>query len=275
MAENEGTAESGENEGTGEVGEHREAAPPTVEEIAKAIGYRDKDQMKDPSKHVDAATYIKNTAKFNESYRQEIKNLKRSQDGIAATIQQIAADKFAEGVRAAEAKLAEAKAAYDPEAIEAAAHEVAAAKQKAAQVATVPANDQAEIDAFCDRNPWFDTNKTMKTDALEYRDKFVKRNPDATTAEVLEYVEVKMKQDYPDKFKTDEPPPRRNSAAGPEGVKSNNTGGQAAWEKQEKELSEFERNTMNAFCEQTHNGKPIMTKKQYIESLAQSGRFGR
>jgi SOS-response transcriptional repressor LexA len=262
--------------GTESEGQHeQEVHQPTIEEIAKAIGYRSKEEMKDPTKHVDAAEYIKRTAKFNEDYRKEIKNLKRSQDGIAATIQQIAADKFAEGVRAAEAKLAEAKAAYDPDAIEAAAHEVREAKQKAAQVATVPATDQAEIDAFCERNTWFDTNKTMRTDALEYREKFVKRNPDATTAEVLEYVETKIKKDYPDKFKATEPAERKQSPAGPEGVKNNNTGAAALWEKQEKELSDFERNTMNALCAQTHNGKPITTKKQYIESLAQSGRFGR
>jgi hypothetical protein len=58
-------------------------------------------------------------------------------------------------------------------------------------------------------------------------------------------------------------------------VKGNNTGGQATWEKQEKELSEIEAKTMNAMCGQMHNGKPIMTKKTYIESLASSGRFGR
>jgi len=260
---------------TGTESEQHEATPPTIEEIAKAIGYRSKEEMKDPSKHVDAAEYIKRTAKFNEDYRKEIKNLKRSQDGVAAMVQQIATDKFAEGVRTAEANLKAAKEAYDPEAIEAAATAVAQAKQKAAQVNTIPATDQAEIDAFCDRNTWFDTNKTMRTDALEYREKFVKRNPDATTAEVLEYVETKIKKDYPDKFEAKEPKERKQSAAGPEGVKNNNTGAQASWEKQEKELSDHERNTMNAMCKQEHNGQPIMTKKQYIEALAQSGRFGR
>lgn len=265
---------------TGQTGEeqeveHQEAAPPSIEEIAKAIGYRSKEEMKDPSKHVDAAEYIKRTAKFNEDYRKEIKNLKKSMDGVTAIIQQTAAAKFDEGVKAAEKRLADAKEAFDVDAIEKAAHEVATAKQRAAEV-KIPSSDQAEIDAFCDRNPWFDTSKTMRTDALEYREKFVKRNPDATTAEVLEYVETKIKKDYPDKFQA-EPvkEERKPTAAGPEGVSTNNTGSKAAWEKQEKELSDFERNTMEALCKQEHNGKPIMTKKQYIESLAQSGRFGR
>ncbi len=258
---------------TGQAGEEtQEVVSPTVEEIAKSIGYRSKEEMKDPSKHVDAAEYIKRTAKFNDDYRKEIKNLKRSMDGISATLQQTAVAKFDEGVKAAEARLKDAKEAFDVDAVEKAAHDVAMAKQNA--VAAIPVKDQAEIDAFCERNPWFDTNKVMRTDALEYREKFVKRNPDATTAEVLEYVETKIKKDYPDKFKVDEPE-KKASPAGPEGVTSNNTSSKATWEKQEKELSDIERNTMNAMCQQMHNGKPIMTKKQYIESLAASGRFGR
>lgn len=266
------TTENADQLGTeGTEGGDNQAAPPSIEEVARSIGYRSKEEMKDPSKHVDAAEYIKRTADFNKGYRAEIKQLKRSIDGITATVSQVAVQKHAEGVREAEARLKAAKESFDPDAIENATVKLQQVKAATPQTNSAP----PEVDEWCERNPWFDTDKTMKTDALEYGDKFQKRNPDATLQEKLDYIEAKIRKEYPDKFKKVEAEPRKGSAAGVEGVQINNTGGKEAWEKQEKELNDFERNTMNAMCEQMHNGKPIMTKKQYIESLAQSGRFGR
>lgn len=254
---------------SGEGGEGAESVTPTIEEVARKMGYRSKEEMKDPSKHVDAATYILNTGKFKESYQQEIKHLKRSMDGITATISQVAVQKHAEGVKEAEQRLSKAKAEFDPDAVEQATLALQQAK------AAAPANDvPPEVNEWCERNPWFDTDKGMKADALEYRAKFIKANPDASVSEALEYIEKKIRKDYPDAF-TDAKEQRKAPAAGPEGVRSVNSTGKEKWEQQEKELSTYERDTMNALCGQMHNGKPIMTKKTYIENLAQSGRFGR
>jgi tetratricopeptide (TPR) repeat protein len=266
------TGQTGSEESTQE--EHQEAAQPTIEEIAKSIGYRDKSEMKDPSKHVDAATYIKNTAKFNDSYRQEIKNLKRSIDGITATVSQVAVQKHAEGIAQAKAELKAAKEAFDPDAVEQATIALQKIKDSAPKA---EAQAPAEVDEWCERNSWFEADKGMKADALEYREKYIKANPDATISETLAYIEKKIRKDYPESFETKEAKPsaKAGPSAGPEGLGTVGGNSKEPWEKYEKELNKTERDTMNALCGMLHNGKAVITKKQYIDNLAASGRFGR
>ena len=159
-------------------------------------------------------------------------------------------------------------------AIEQATIKLQQAKTAAAPKDTTP----PEVDEWCDRNTWFESDKGMKADALEYRAKYLKANPDASITDTLEYIEKKIKKDYPEVFtaeKKEETPPRKaGPAAGPEGA---GTGGSSkdTWEKHEKDLNQTERDTMNALCGMMHNGKPVITKKQYIDNLAASGRFGR
>lgn len=259
-------------EGAGQPEERHEGAQQPkyedrIAELATKVGWK-------PTGPLSAEDFLATMPDRFHGQGKELKALKRSIDGITATVSQVAQQKYDEGIRDAEKRLAAAKADYDPDAVEAAT--VALERAKAAKANVQPQAEPVEVTEFIERNPWFESDRIMRTDALEYREKFLKTNPDAGLDEMLEYVERKIKKDYPEKFAAkEEKSERKPPAAGPEGVKSSASQGKEKWEVWEKDLSDFERNTMNAYCSQTHNGKPLMTKKQYIESLAQSGRFGR
>lgn len=183
-------AENGDGKGTEK----------SVEEVAREQGWNP--DYDGPDK-IDAAEFVRRKPLFDKikSQSKELKEVKKLVEGMANTYKSMSAAQYQKGIKDAEARMKQAKADYDVEAYEAAAQDKATLeKAKESVAAEIPPTDQAEIDAWCDRNPWYDTNKIMRTDALEYREKFIKRNPDATTAEVLEYVENKMRKDYPDAF---------------------------------------------------------------------------
>ena len=266
-------AESGEVTETPESNSQETAAAeeviqPTVEEVAKAMGWRPKESMKDPNKFVDAATYIKRTASIKDDYKREITQLKRTVEGIAKTFENATQAQYQKGIQDAEKRMAEAKEAYDFDKFEQAQREAAYLKQQASTVNT----PNSEIQDFIDRNEWFDKDKEMTADALDYKERYIKANPGAPANEVLAYVEKRIKRDYPDQFKEPEPEQRRQPAV--EGVRAGNTVSEN-WQKWEKQLSTFEKDIMDAMTQQTHNGKPVISKKQYIESLAAQGRFER
>lgn len=263
------TADSGESTESQEAAIAEEVqTQPTVEEVAKSMGWRTKESMKDPEKFVDAATYIKRTAAIKDDLNREVKNLKKSVEGIAKTFETATHAQYQKGIQDAEKRMKEAKEAYDFDAFEQAQREAAYLKQQVAAPTSAP----SEIQDFIERNTWFDKNKEMTADALDYKERYIKANPDSDAAEVLAYVEKRIKRDYPEEFEDKSTVSKQPTAV--EGVRSGNTTTES-WSRQEKELSQFEKNIMESMITQMHNGKPVITKKQYIEQLAATGRFER
>lgn len=255
-------------EAAADVGTEQQAQPePTLEEVARAMGYKGKDELKDPEKYISPAEFIKRTAKFKDDYQKELRSVKQSVRAISDNFRNQSQAQYERGVRDAEAAMAVAKEQQDVEAYE------AAREQRDSLKAAIPAALPPEIDDFVERNPWFEKNKAMTADALSYKERFIKANPGADLADVLEYVESKIKKDYPEKFAFAEKKDEEKEQRPASGVESGRGDGKglAAWQKDEKLLTPFEKSFMDEICKAQHNGKPAMTKQQYIEGLRAQG----
>ena len=105
----------------------------------------------------------------------------------------------------------------------------------------------------------------MRTDALDYRENYLRRNPGAPIKDVLAYVEKKIARDYPEAFKkpdaeeAEEKPARRASAV--EGSTASPKGDPLA--KLKASMNGEEKRIMAMF---TKNGQ--MTEKEYLESYS-------
>jgi hypothetical protein len=249
------------DEAADQPGTNEEVQQPTIEEIAAQQGW--KADHEGPDK-IGAQEFINRKPLFDKikAQNRELKEVKKLVEGMANTYKSMSDAQYRKGIADAAQKMKDAEDAYDVKAFKEASNEKAALETaQAATVTAIPAADQSLIDAFCEKNTWFDTNKIMRTDALDYREKFVKRNPDASTQEVLEYVETKMKKDYPESF---EPAPntRRPAVSAVEGA---STASHAdPLNKLKASMSAEEKRIMGMF---TKNGN--MTEKEYLESYSQ------
>lgn len=245
---------------TGEEEAHSEPSGPTIEEQAQKMGWNPDHQGVDK---LDAAEFIRRAPLFERIKKQSdsIKRLEKLVEGMANTYKGATEAQYKKGIKDAEDRMKTAEAEYDVAAFKQAQAEKAALEtQQAATIA--PAAEPQEVTDFCERNPWFEKSATMRTDALEYGDKFMKRNPDATIAERLEYIETKMKKDYPDAFAApDEEDKPRKSAAAVEGA---GHGGKVdPLAKLKNSMSSDEKRIMAMY---TKNGN--MTEKEYLESYS-------
>lgn len=125
------------------------------------------------------------------------------------------------------------------------------------QQATAQAQPVAapEFDSFIQRNPWYmiDGNLKDEADALGFV-YLNKPNVDKSPAKVLEYVEKRMKEKFPDKFGV--------KRAAPNAVASVSRSGVTRSKSDTFDLSDSEREVMNTFVR-----SGVMTKEQYMNDL--------
>lgn len=249
--------------------EPSEIKSPSVEDLAREQGWNP--EYSGPDK-IDAAEYVRRKPLFDKIHAQsrELKEIKRSVDSMASTYKSMSSAQYRRGVAEAEKRMAEAEASFNVGAYKEAAADKAAMEQAQASVEqtsapTVP----AEVEVWCEANPWFDKDKIMQVDALEYKDRYVKRNPSAPLKEVLEYVEARIKKDYPEKFATKQSSGSSglSGSAKPPAVEGGGSGAPQKsddYSKLESSLSAEERRVMKMF---TDGGK--MTKAEYLKDYAQ------
>lgn len=182
----------------------------TYEDVAIRMGWVPKEHFKgDISKWTDAETWVNETSKRNESWRHEVKTMKQTIDGMAKTFKSSMEAQYKRGLQDAQERRKEAIKAGDVEAVEEIDQHIETLKQQRQ-------NDKPEllpeVESFIGRHSaWWDKDKVMTADALDYKERYLKANPSATISEVLDYVEKKIQRDYPDVFKpaiqqTDTPP---------------------------------------------------------------------
>jgi hypothetical protein len=106
----------------------------------------------------------------------------------------------------------------------------------------------------------------MQVDALEYKDRYVKRNPSAPLNEVLAYVEARIKKDYPEKFPVTPSAPAKSAPTTPpvEGGSGEGSSKSGDFNKLEASMTGEEKRVMAMF---TAKGK--MTKAEYLKSYAE------
>jgi len=175
-----------------------EAKGPTIEETATAQGWN---PDYDGDDKIDAAEFVRRKPLFDKIKGQgkELKEVKKLMEGMATTFKSMTEAQYKKGIADAEARMKTAEAAFDISEFKAASAE----KQQleTAQAAHVaPASEPVEVTEFCERNPWFEKDPAMRTDALDYRENYLRRNPGAPVKDVLAYIEKKIARDYPDAF---------------------------------------------------------------------------
>ena len=233
---------------------------PTIEETAKAQGWN---PDYDGTDKIDAAEYVRRKPLFDRIKQQskKLKDVEKLVEGMATTYKAMSEVQFKKGIAAAEAKMKDAEDTFDVKAFkEASAEKVAL---ETAQATIKPTAEPAEVAEFCERNPWFEKSATMRTDALEYGDKFMQRNPHATIAEKLEYIETKIKKDYSDHF-TD-PPDKKKPVATVEGASPASHTDPLA--KLKASMSSEEKRIMKMFVGDPKDGK--MTEADYLKSYSE------
>lgn len=232
-----------------------------IKEIAAKAGWKDSGPM-------DAEEFLATMPDRFKDKGKELKDLKRSVDAIKNTFEKAQETAYQRGVEAAQERLKAAKAAFDPDGIEQATRELEAAK---VNKPTIAKNLSDEAEAFVN-NPLLDKNPDMFTDAMDYRNKYLRTHPDDIDGALL-YAKRKIEKDYPEAFAPAKPKEdKRPPAGGVEGVRGA-TVPTEQWKKDEALMMPHEIELMKAFTNQMHNGKPLMTKEEYIKNLRAQGAF--
>jgi hypothetical protein len=238
-----------------EIKEVQELAP-SIEDIAKSQGWNP--EHEGPEK-IDAAEFVRRKPLFDKIKAQsrELKQIKKSVDQMASTYQSMSEAQYNRGIKEAEKRI---KTAEDNQDLDGYRQAVSDKESLESTKPSLPEVMPSEVQSFVERNPWFDKNKIMQADALDYKDKYLKRNPGAPLDEMLKYVETKIKKDYPEEFGEKKSSPR---------VAIVETGGSTESRvdplaKLKSSMSPDEKRVMKMF---TESGK--MTEKEYLTSYAQ------
>jgi len=257
----------------GEQQQQISEADQRILDIATAAGWKATGPM-------NAEDFLRTMPERFKAKGNELKELKKSVDAIKNTFHQATAAQYEKGLKDKEAEMQAAKAAYDFDKYEKAKAEhqqLQQMKEQQQEQQTADPEVLPEVDAFVKRNAWFDKDKAMTADALHYKELYLKTNPGAPAKEVLEYVEKRIKRDYPESFEQNQTGENQNEQRRPAaGVETGNRGGNssvAQWQRDSKLLNQLERDMMKIMCSETRNGKPVMTEQKYIENMRAQGAF--
>lgn len=196
----------------------------TFEDVAREIGWVPKEDFKgNPDKWTDAKTWVKLNHKINNEHFTEIRNLKKTIDGMAKVHKSSVEAAYKRGIEEAQAARREAIKAGDVEEVEKIDQQIESMKQ---QVTPEAGKLLPEVEKFITRHAdWWDKDKVMTADALDYKERYIRANPGATIDDVLDYVEAKIRKDYPEKFsKAASAAEDNNSPAAVEGSRPGNSG---------------------------------------------------
>lgn len=132
-------------------------------------------------------------------------------------------------------------------------------EQRAAAVAAQP---HPEFQAWVGRNQWYQSNTEMKDDADAFGVVFMQKNPTASPAQVLQYVEGRVRKQYADQFKV-----RKAAPAAVSGVNRSNTAGRPVAD--DFEMNETEQDIMKNLV-----STGVMTEAQYKAELKKAYKKG-
>lgn len=234
-----------------------------VETEARASGWVPKDEFHgDPNKWVDAGEFVRRAPLFQkiDAQGQELKNLRKGLEALKAHHAQVRETEYKRALE--ELKAAKKQAYIDGEVdeiveidekIDAVKTEQTKFKQEQAASVTEPEVVHPEFAAWNKRNTWYNESKPMRAfaDALGLELRATGMSP----TEVLRQVEIKIKEEFPNKFRN---PNRDKPGAVEAGGKSSPSKGNSG----EASLTDEERRIMNTFVR-----TGVMTKEQYIADL--------
>lgn len=237
-----------------------------VEQEARASGWVPKDDFHgDPNKWVDAGEFVRRAPLFQKIDLQtrEMKELKKGLDALKAHHAQVRETEYKRAVEDLKQQKREALINGEVDeivdiddkidAVKEAQRKFAQEQAVEAAQATSPEVIHPEFAAWTKRNTWYNDSRPMRAFAdtlgIELRESGM------SPSEVLRQVEIKIKEEFPHKFRNanrDKPGAVEGSGKG--GGKSSNSG--------EATLTDEERRIMNTFVR-----TGVMTKEQYIADL--------
>jgi hypothetical protein len=246
--------------------ENNTPAEPTANEVeARSAGWVPKEEYHgDENKWVDADEFVRRGPLFEKINVQsrELKEVKKALDALKAHHATVKETAYKEALAELKKQKKDAFIDGDADKILEIEEKTEALKEEQRQfsesrTAEITKEVQAEVhpefQAWTNRNPWYTTDRPMKAfaDALGVELRATGMSP----SEVLKKVEIKIKEEFPQKFRN----PNRDKAGAVEGSgkgtgKSHNDGSDT--------LTDLERNVMNRFVRMG-----VMTKEQYISDL--------
>jgi hypothetical protein len=258
------------NEGTAEVGTEE----PTQEGIAEVISMEEFKQMAKKAGWkedgpLDAKTFIAGMGdRFHEN-SQSTKQMKKMVEGMTRHFAKTVEIQVNEKLAQLDSERDKAIVAGDVNAVK----EIDKAIEKAKKTEIPGAEiERPAVQEFVNRNAaWFEKDPEMTEAAVAFNKGYLSKHPTADDSEILDHVERKMKAAFPDYFKVE----TKEDPKPPSGVESpTQSGGKSEpWQKFESMMTSFEKGQMEDMLKQTHNGKPITTKKAFVESLMAVGAF--
>lgn len=251
-------------------GTEHESETPEVneqEQVARSQGWRPKEEWTgDPNDWVDADEFNRRKPFFDAIHKVNQKN-KRLEEQLTALQEHHNKVRQIERENARKELMEERRAAAKENDLEAvvAVDERLAELDKTSTAPVVPTRHPA-LDAFAARNTWYDEDEDLQAYANGIGATIEKKNPTLTTEEVLEMVEKKVKERFPDKFQTQTKStvssvsPSRPGPSGPGGVKKKKI--------TYNDLPDEAKDVYNKLVKSPRNPYGKMTPDQYLKEYA-------
>lgn len=256
-----------QQQSTEQTTEQKTVSP--VEEEALAQGWVPKEEFEgDASKWVDAGEFIRRGELFKkiEHQNREIKEVRRALAAFKDHYTQVSEASYKKALADLKREYKQANREGDFEKADQLEEEIESVEQEAKttlqQVKQVAQETQIhpEFASWVEKNDWYATQPHMKTFADFKGLEFAKLG--LTPSEVLKKVEAEVRKEFPNKFHN--PNRDRPGAVESPGNTRNTTRGA----KEDYALTPQEEAVMKTLLsERDKNGKPLITKEQYIADL--------
>lgn len=192
------------------------ADPPSVEEVAKSIGWTPKDQFDGPEdKWKPADQFIKDGRKSQRKMRERLDQMTATLDTVAKTTGAVMAEKIAEARAQAAQEYASAVERGDPDAAWKAANKIQTIDSSSQPQAAAPMPETVE---WAKRNAWMGKDPVATQYAIEVADMWARRGASAEVQTAK--AEEAVRREFPHHFAQPE------RAAEVNGVRSRASGGQ-------------------------------------------------
>ena len=243
--------------------ESQAETPPTDEETASAKGWKDLDSWvedgNDASQHVDAKTFNIRGQFIGDlkKYESEIRDLKNNQKRVADMLTEEKKRSREQGVREAEERHAKAVEEGD---VEGAKRALADVKEHSEAPGAAPEADP--VDAWFASNPEFKSDRALWK-AFREEDEFLafQKGGVQDIAAHLDEVKQRLETSMPEKF---------GNPARQEAPITDATPTRTRQRKPQKHSYTDLNDTQKSFCDEFVD-MGVMTREEYIQSLADSG----
>lgn len=255
-----------------------QAAPDPAEEQASQFGWVPKEdwvaQGKDPSEWRSAKEFNERGELYNSlhSTKRELKQTQATLTALQRHHQFVFEKAHQQAIEELKREKRAAMRNEDFETVEAIEDEMEkkanefreaqAILTREQQVAAAAAQPHPDFQAWVGRNSWYTQNPEMKEDADAFGVVYMSKNPTAAPADVLKYVEGRIRKQYAEKFQT-----RKAAPSAVAGVNRTNASGRPA--ASDFEMSETERDIMNSLVR-----SGVMTEAKYIAELKKAYKKG-